>query len=108
MANGKKKTDDRILTLHPAGKQGVRIERAKYDQMRRALLRVIPSTKAGVPFKGLPDLVVGHLDRAVFPPGTGIGYYVTTVKQDLEARGEIEIVEGSRPQRLRRIRGGGR
>jgi len=39
---------DRILTLHPQGKQGVRIEKTKYDAMVTALLAVIPKSEPGV------------------------------------------------------------
>jgi hypothetical protein len=93
---------ERIMTLHPAGKQGVNIERAKYDGMRRALLRVIPARRSGVAFKDLGPLVEPLLDRGVFPTPTKVLWYVTTVKQDLEARGEIEQVPGVKPQHLRR------
>lgn len=97
-------TTDRVETLHPAGKQGVRIERAKYDTMRRALLRVIPRRKDGVPFLDLVDLVEPHLDPEAFTAEVSRPWYVTTVKQDLEARGLVEQVPGARPQRLRRMR----
>ena len=101
MAN--KPPAERIMTLHPAGKQGVNIEKAKYDDMRRALLKVIPKRKAGVPFQDLGPLVQPLLDTAVFPTPTKVLWYVTTVKQDLEARGEIEQVPGARPQHLRKV-----
>lgn len=101
------KTDDRILTLHPAGKQGVNIERSKYDAVRRALLRVVPRTAAGVPFQELRERVRPHLERQGFPPEASVSWYVTAVKQDLEARGELEQVPGARPQHLRRPRKGG-
>ena len=92
----------RVLTLHPAGKKGVNITRDKYDGMRRALLRVIPRGGAGVAFGDLPDLVGPHLDPKVYTPDVSVNWYVVTVKQDLEARGLIEQVNGARPQRLRR------
>ncbi len=101
-------TDERIRTLHPTGKQGVNIERSKYDLVRRALLRVIPRSSAGVPFKELRELVRPHLEAGGFPPDSSVSWYVTAVKQDLEARGEIAQVAGVRPQRLRRTRGGAR
>ena len=94
---------DRILTLHPAGKKGVRIERSKYDVMRRALLRVVPRRKSGVAFSDLPALVEPHLDREVFDGTASVGWYVVTVKQDLEARGLIEQVPEQKPQHLRRV-----
>ena len=30
--------DEKILTLHPQGKKGVRINRARYEAMKKALL----------------------------------------------------------------------
>ncbi len=93
---------ERVRTLHPAGKQGVNIDRRKYETMRKALLRVIPRRKQGVAFTELSDLVRPHLDAAVFPPQASVTWYVVTVKQDLEARGEIEQVPNVRPQHLRR------
>ena len=94
---------ERILTLHPAGKNGVRIEQAKYDGMRKALLKVIPKAPRDVAFSDLKDLVEKHLPKKAFGPDVSRNWYVTTVKQDLEARGEIEIVPGKRPQHLRRL-----
>ena len=93
---------ERVMTLHPAGKQGVNVERAKYEEMRRALLSVIPRRKEGVAFGELAALVEGLLDEGVFGTGTKVMWWVTTVKQDLEARGLIEQVAGVKPQRLRR------
>jgi hypothetical protein len=100
-----KKSDERVLTLHPdaeGGKRGVRIEKAKYDGMRRALLRVVPRRKDGVAFRELSELVEPHLPADVFGPDVSRSWYVTVVKQDLEARGTIEQVPGARPQRVRR------
>ena len=93
---------EKILTLHPAGKRGVNIDRSKYDAMRGALLRVVPRDAAGVPLAELRDLVPPHLARAGFPPEASVGWYLIAVKQDLEARGELEQVPGARPQHLRR------
>ena len=92
---------ERILTLHPAGKQGVRIARPLYDTMRSALLAVIPADEQGVEFRELPLLVPPHLDAEVFGEAS-VTWYVTTVKQDLEARGLLEQVPRARPQRVRR------
>ena len=92
---------DRVLTLHPAGKNGVRIQRSKYVEMRRALLRVVPRSARGIPFAELARRVEPHLGAA-YRPGDSVTWYVVAVKQDLEARGELELVPGARPQRLRR------
>ncbi len=94
--------DERIMTQHPDGKQGVRIRRAHYEEMRRALLRVIPKDDEGVAFGDLSRLVEPILDRTRLPETASTQWYVVVVKQDLEARGIIEQVSGARPQRLRR------
>lgn len=92
---------ERVLTLHPGGKRGVRIARDKYDDMRRALLRVIPRRKDGVPFGALAERVAPELSPGLWE-GASITWYVVTVKQDLEARGSVEQVPGARPQHVRR------
>ena len=93
---------DKVMTLHPEGKAGVNVDKRKYDSMRRAILKVVGRGRDGVPFGDLRTLVEPHLGD-VFE-GASVGWYVTTVKLDLEARGELERVPGVRPQRLRRPR----
>lgn len=101
-------TTDRVMTRHPAGKQGVHIARDKYEAMRKALLKVIPRRVGGIAFRELSDAVQPYLDTQAFPRGAKAQWYVVTVKQDLEARGEIEQVPGVKPQRVRRLMKGAR
>jgi hypothetical protein len=98
----KQNADDRILTRHPAGKQGVRIARDRYDAMREAILEQVPRRKLGVAWKDLPGLVRPLLPRAVYGPGVSVTWYCVVVKLDLEARGQLVRVPGAGPQRLRR------
>lgn len=101
-----KPSPDRVMTLHPErGKQGVNIERAKYDAMSRALLEVIPREPPGTAFSELRTLVRPHLPRDVFDAGVSVSWYVTTVKLDLEARGVLARLPGPGPQRLVRTPG---
>ena len=93
--------EDRVLTRHPAGKNGVRILRARYDDLRRALLAVVPADEQGVPFADLEGLVAPLLDPDRWRDARLV-WFVVAVKQDLEARGELEVVPRSRPQRVRR------
>lgn len=88
---------DKIMTLHPEGKQGVNLDKQKYDQIRAAILGVIAAQEE-VLFKDLPAAVAARLE-----PGFegSIPWYVTTIKLDLEARGLIMRVPRSSPQRLR-------
>jgi hypothetical protein len=88
---------DRILTLHPDGKQGTNISREKYEAMR-ATIEDLLRANGTLTFRALGDAVEKKLD------GTfegSVGWYYTTVKLDLEARGVIERVGRGSPQRLR-------
>lgn len=88
---------ERIKTLHPQGKAGVNIEKHKYDLVRQAILDAIRQ-RGVIPFSELPAAVEANLTH---PLDGSIGWYTTTVKLDLEARGEIERIPGRSPQQLR-------
>ncbi len=106
-----KAAGERVLTLHPEGKAGVRIDSAKYEAMRKAILSVVPRSGEGIAFFDLPGRVKPRLGSTAFEEGDSVMWYVTTVKLDLEARGEIRRVPGARPQRLvkgRAVRRSGR
>ena len=92
---------DRILTLHPEGKSGVNIEALKYEAVKKAILSLLQDEPDGVPFLELPKRVRRCLDRRPFGPGDSVAWYCVTVKLDLEARGLIERIPGSRRQLLR-------
>ena len=90
--------EDKILTLHPEeGKQGVNISRTKYDMIHQAILNAIRS-QGTISFKGLVSLIDYNL-RNRFEGS--IPWYVTTVKLDMEARGEIERIPGPGEQKIR-------
>jgi hypothetical protein len=95
---------ERIRTLHPDRKEGVNIDKRKYDAMRRAILAAIPPGGDFLLSSDLPRAVRRHLDLRAFGRDSSIPWYVTTVKLDLEARGEISRIPGVRPQRLVRGR----
>lgn len=90
--------EEKILTLHPdEDKQGVNISRSKYEMIRQAILNAIRS-QGSVSYQGLVSLIDYNL-RNRFEGS--IQWYVTTVKLDLEARGEIERIPGKGEQMLR-------
>jgi hypothetical protein len=92
--------------LHPdPSKQGVRVTKATYEAYRTALLQVIPVDEEGVLFGALSAAVVPHLSPELVAT-TSPGWWVTTVKLDLEARGKIERVPGKGKQRLRLVGAG--
>ena len=45
---------DKILTLHPSGKQGVKIDRSKYEQIKKAIVELLKDQKEAT-FKELSN-----------------------------------------------------
>ena len=91
-----KTSNQKILTLHPAGKTGVRIDLVKYETIKNAIVAILKKKKI-VTFEGLAEDVVAKLENRF--EGSILWYY-TTVKLDLEARNVIRRVPGSRPQQI--------
>ncbi|RPJ20576.1 MAG: hypothetical protein EHM33_28165 [Chloroflexi bacterium] len=84
-----------FLTLRPEPrKQGARIEKAKYDVMRNAILENLRAHGA-LSFTRLGNLVEEQLLKKF--DGSVMWYY-TTVKLDMEARGEIRRTPSSEPE----------
>ena len=93
----------RISTLRPNGKPGAQLDADKYEAMKSAILRVVPADERGIEFERLPEAVRAGLDDRLYGPGgPSIPWYCVAVNLDLEARGLIEEVPGTRPARLRR------
>lgn len=84
---------------YPKGQGGTRIDERKYEAMRTAILKAVPRSKEGIAFRDLVQAVKPHLPRDW---SGSVSWYVTTVKLDLEVKGEIARIEGSKPQRLRK------
>ncbi len=89
---------ERIETLHPTGKQGVNIDRGKYEAVKTAILTSLSAHKS-LTFKEL-NAEVGRQLEGNFDGS--VSWYFTTVKLDLEARGMIERF-GRSPQQYRLI-----
>lgn len=93
--------DEKVLTLHPEGKQGVNISKDKYDAVREAIVNSL-AARGEMGFWELVEQVRSTLEGRF---DGSINWYVTTVKLDLEARGVVERLPGSGPQRLRLVAG---
>ncbi len=90
-------TEAKVLTRHPRGKQGVNINRDKYEMMRDALIAALeregPAPHLQL-FKTVERDLAGRFDGSV-------GWYAECVKLDLEARGVVEPVRDGRRELLR-------
>jgi hypothetical protein len=90
-------TESKILTLNLDGKKGVNIDKAKYDQVRNAILEIIKSHET-MTMADLSETVKQKLEGNF---DGKIGWYFMAVKLDLEVRGEIERVAKVSPQTLK-------
>jgi hypothetical protein len=99
------KNADRVECRTPTpGKSPTRIDRWKFDAVRRAILAVLPRKGDGVLFTDLTGLVKKELSPDELADLGAPMWYVTTVKLELEVRGEIRRVKDAVPQRLLRAR----
>ena len=85
------------MTLHPQGKSGVNISKAKYDQVKQVVLEVIEHQQP-ITFTDMFNLCNEILSEQQFDGKPG--WYVTTVKLDLEARRLIARVPKTSPHQL--------
>lgn len=89
--------DDRVMMQNPhTGRDDLRILRAMYEPVRDAILAAIEEAGT-LPFSMLRDEVERRTPADMWTDAS-VGWYTTTVKLDLEAKGLI-IKEGS-PQQL--------
>lgn len=96
--------EERVVCETPTpGKRPTRIPAWKYDLLRRAILDVVPVDGGGLAFKELPAAVSRRLSADERRRLGSVSWYTTVVKLDLEVKGELRRLDGSRPQRLVRV-----
>ena len=86
-------SEEKILTLHPQGKNGVNISKAKYDQMRAAIVDVL-DRYGDMTFTELANCLEGELAGKF---DGSVKWYCVSVKQDLEARGVLRFRPKTKP-----------
>jgi len=100
-----KKGEDKVECRTPTpGKSSTRIGKWKFNLVRDAILKAVPRDGAGVEFRKLPSLVNKQLAAADRARLGSVPWYTTTVKLEMEVRGEIQRIPESKPQRIRRGR----
>jgi hypothetical protein len=93
-------SEEKIMTLHPDGKQGVNILKRRYDVIKNFILKTLKSRKE-ISFEELTDMAVISLSKTF---DGKVVWYMVTVKLDLEARKIIERVPKTSPHKLRLIK----
>jgi hypothetical protein len=77
-----------IIEIENVGQPGktYRVDAAKFTEMRRAVLAVLPEAAPGMTPAALIEAVKPLLDQALFPGGDTAGWWVKSVQLDLEAK----------------------
>lgn len=78
-----------------------RVDKAKYEAMRDALLAVLPDKAPGLTVAEAKKALLPLLPQELFPGGDKAGWWLKAAQLDLEAKGAIER-EATRPLRLHR------
>ena len=92
--------DETIEVLTREGKPW-RVDRAKFEEMARALMSVLPEEAPGVTVEAAKAALLPGLDPDLFPGGAKAGWWLMAVQLDHRARGWI-AVGGTRPVRIHR------
>ena len=74
------------------------IPKWKYDEVSQAILSVLE--RGDIAFSDLRDAVMAELSSETLENLGSVSWHVTTVKLEMEVRGEIERISGKVPQRL--------
>ena len=61
----------------------------KYEAMKGAYLKVLPSTSPGLTPREIQAALLEHLPQDLFPGGAKAGWWAKSVQLDLEAKGVI-------------------
>ncbi len=88
---------------HPGKSE--RVDATKYNAMRSALLKVLPSSAPGATVAELQAKVVSKLPQSLFPGGAKAGWWFKAVQLDLEAKGLV-LRSNTKPLRLYRAKQG--
>ena len=93
--------DEKVACRTPTkGRDGVtNIPKWKFALLRTAILDAVGAQ--GLEFSHLQDAVRSRISDADLDKLGSLGWHVTSVKLEMEVRGEIERVPGTKPQRLK-------
>ncbi len=103
-----KKYDDTIECRSPNGKRDTKIlKRWKYDEVREAILKVLPDEETGMAFFELKDKVTAEFSEHDQMSIGKLSWYIETVTLEMETIGELERFPDTMaplPPNVRKIR----
>ena len=76
-----------------------RLDRAKYEAMRDALVAVLPTGAPGLTMEDAKASLIPLLPDALFPGGAKAGWWLKAAQLDLVAQGVVQR-EKTKPMRL--------
>lgn len=79
-----------------------RVSRAKYEAMKTAMWKALPTQAPGLTQSEMREAVLPHLPQALYPNGAKCGWWAKTVQLDQEAKGTL-VREASKPLRWHRV-----
>jgi hypothetical protein len=91
-----------LMNVNP-GQAGALIDPERYEIVRAVILQVLPLDAQGMTWAELAEVIGPSLPDRLFRHMGTVRWYTRAVQLDLEARGMIERVPGSKPLRLRRV-----
>jgi hypothetical protein len=80
----------------------IRVDRDKYEAVRRAILDALPDGAPGLTAADLKARILPNLPETLFPGGSKVGWWMKGVQLDLEAR-RIIAREDAKPLRFHKI-----
>lgn len=88
--------EERILTLHPEGKKGVNILKRRYDLIKEYITMTLVE-HGEMTYQALDQKAKKELKESF---DGKVGWYVVSVKLDLEARHLIKRIPNTSPHRI--------
>lgn len=80
-----------------------RVDARMYKAMKKAMLKVLPSSAPGLNQTEMREAVKAHLPEELYPGGAKVGWWAKTVQLDLEAKGVV-VREDTKPLRWYQVR----
>jgi hypothetical protein len=74
------------------------VQKDKYEEVKRVMQALMPSTSPGLTQDELAELVIEHVSNSVFEDRSKAGWWMKTVQLDLEAR-QVVVREKTKPLR---------
>lgn len=78
------------------------VDAVKYKAMKKAFLKILPTSAPGLTQKEIQERVKSHLPQNIFPGGATSDWWAKTVQLDLEAKGVVER-ESGKPLRWHKL-----